>query len=222
MKNLFFMIAGSLILLSPLTNAQEPADTIKLWTKYPGYIIKTDGDTVHGALLLKNKISNQGKVFFFNTMDSEEPSARYKPKEIKAYKVADRFYETKKYTPENTLMRYCFLLKVINGPVCMYRVYWDDKQRIKIDEEDIWKSKIDLTFSEDELQSQRLGCRNGEEELALFDGAKFILGFRKQMSKYLGDCPDISYKIDKKEPGYLWGDLEKIINEYNDWYLKNH
>ena len=221
MKNLFFMAAGSLILLSTPMNAQDTADTVKLWRKYPGFIIKTEGDTVHGVLLLKNKIANQGKVFFFDSMEAEEPSEKFKAKEIRAYKVADRFYESKKYTPENTAMRYSFLLKVIDGPLSLYKAFYDDKERVKIDENDIWNSKIDLSFSEAELKEQRLGCREGED-LVFFDGAKFLLGFKKQMSKYLSDCPEIANRIANKEEGYHWGDLEKIIREYNAWYLSSH
>jgi hypothetical protein len=221
MKNVFFMTAGWLILLSTPMNAQDTADTVKLWTKYPGYIIKMDGDTVHGVLLLKNKIANQGKVFFFDSMEAEEPSEKFKAKEIKAYKVADRFYESKKYTPEYTAMKYSFLLKVIDGPLSLYKAFYDDKERIKINEDDIWQSKIDLSFSESELKEQRMGCREGED-LVFFDGAKFILGFKKQMSKYLSDCPEIANKIANKEEGYQWGDLEKIIREYNAWYISNH
>lgn len=201
--------------------AQEPADTVKLWTRYPGYVIKHEGDTIHGILLLKNKIANQGKVFFFDSEEADEPSEKYKPKDIKAYKVANRFYETKKYTPENTAMKYSFLLKVIDGPISLYEAYYDDKERVKINEDDIWQSKIDLSFSEEELKDQRLGCRAGED-LVFFDGAKYLLGFKKQMSKYLNDSPEIAKKIANKEEGYQWINLEKIIREYNEWYLKSH
>ena len=202
-------------------NAQEPADTIKLWTKYPGYVITHDDDTIHGILLLKNKISNQGKVFFFNSMEAEEPSEKYKPRDIKAYKVANRFYETKKYTPDNTAMKYCFLLKIIDGPISLYKVYYDDKERLKINEDDIWQSKIDFSFSEDELKDWNLGCRKGEK-LEKFDSMKYLVNFKKSMSKYLADCPEIAEKIANKEEGYKWNDLQKIIKEYNEWHLANH
>lgn len=112
---------------------------------------------MHGYLLLKNKIANQGSVFFFDSPDAKEPSARYKPRDIKAYKVADRNYESMKYSPEYTMMKYSFLLRIIDGPISFYKSYYDDKERIKIDENDIWNSKIDLSFSEDELKDQWLG-----------------------------------------------------------------
>jgi hypothetical protein len=194
----------------------EPTEApVKLWTRYPGYIITKSNDTINGYLLLKNKISNQGKVFFFDSPDAKEPSAKYKPKDIKAYKVANRFYESVKYSPEYTTMRYCFLLRTVNGKVKFYKSYFDDKQRIKIDENDIWNSKIDLSFSEDELKEVWLGSKDGGE-LEDFNSFGYLLKFSKNMSKYLADCPEIANKIASKKPGYEYGNLEKIIQEYNE------
>jgi len=90
-----------------------------------------------------------------------------------------------------------------------------------IDEKDIWNSKIDFSFREDELKEQLLGCRNGEE-LQDFGSLPYLMKFKKSMSEYLSDCPEIANKIAGKEEGYVYGNLEKIIVEYNDWYLKNH
>ena len=218
-KKLLVIILMSCIEL--ISFSQEQADSIKLWTRYPGYIITHNDDTIHGNLLLKNKISNQGKVFFFDNADAEEPSEKYRPRDIKGYKVANRVYETKKHSPEYTTMRYSFLLKVVDGPVSLYKSFYDDKQRIKINEDDIWKSKIDFSFSEDELQEEILGCREGEK-LEDFTKLKYLLKFKKSMSKYLSDCPKIAEKIRNKEEGYQWGDLEKIVKEYNEWYLSDN
>ncbi|MGA2408086.1 MAG: hypothetical protein ABSF81_15220 [Bacteroidales bacterium] len=126
-----------------VSSAQEPDGSVKLFTIYPGYLVTNAGDTVKGYLMLKNKISNQGKVFFFKTPDSKDP-VKYKPNNIKAYKVANRFYERMKYSPEYTTMRYCFLLRTTEGAINIYKAYYDDKKRIKIDENDIWNSKLIL------------------------------------------------------------------------------
>lgn len=219
---LFLLTFGVDRQLQAQTNKQdvtllvEPTDDpVKLWTRYPGYVITKSNDTIQGFLLLKNKISNQGKIFFFDSPDVKEPSAKYKPKDIKAYKVANRFYESVKYSPEYTTMRYCFLLRTVDGKVKFYKSYFDDKQRIKIDENDIWNSKIDLSFSEDELKEVWLGSKDGGE-LENFNSFGYLLKFSKNMSKYLSDCPEIANKIANKEKGYEYGNLEKIIREYNE------
>jgi hypothetical protein len=216
MKTLNLLLLLAMILVpSVQVLAQQTEEPVKLWTRYPGYVITKSSDTINGYLLLKNKISNQGKVFFFDSPEDKEPSAKYKPKDIKAYKVANRFYESVKYSPEYTTMRYCFLLRTVEGKVKFYKSYFDDKQRIKIDENDIWNSKIDLSFSEDELKEVWLGAKDGAE-LEDFNSFGYLLKFSKNMSKYLSDCPEIAGKIANKEPGYEYGNLEKIIREYNE------
>lgn len=217
-----FYIIGILLFFAENLIAQEKTDTVKLWTRYPGFVITNDNDTLYGYLLLKNKISNQGKLFFFNSMDSEEPIEKYKPGDIKAYKVANRFYETVKFSPANTVRKYTFLLLVVDGPVKVYKSYFDDKERIKIDEDDIWNSKIDLHFSESELKNNVIGKRESEKNFELFDSVGYLMNFKKKMSEYLSDCPEIAKKIAKKEEGYQWINLEDIIREYNDWYIKNN
>ena len=107
------------------------------------------------------------------------------------------------------------------GAINIYKAYFDDKKRIKIDENDIWNSKIDFSFSESELKEQILGCRKGEE-LQNFGSLEYIMKFKRKMSEYLSDCTEISKKIANKEEGYVYGNLEKIIAEYNFWYLKSH
>jgi hypothetical protein len=193
--------------------AQNTDDSVKLFTIYPGYIVKNTGDTVRGFLMLKNKISNQGKVFFFDSPDSEDP-VKYKPGDIRGYRVANRIYETMKYSPEYTTMRYCFLLRTLDGPVSLYKAFYDDKKRIKIDENDIWNSTIDFSFSESELKDQLLGCRKGQE-LQDFGSLDYLMKFKKKMSEYLSDCPEIAKKISEKQQGYVWADIEKIMKEYN-------
>jgi hypothetical protein len=42
--------------------------------------------------------------------------------------------------------------------------------------------------------------------------------FKKKMSEYLSDNPDLAIKISNKEPGYSHDELLKIIKEYNSWY----
>lgn len=66
------------------------------------------------------------------------------------------------------------------------------------------------------------GKRATEEDLQLFSSMSYLLKFKKTMSEHLSDCPEIAEKIANKEEGYQWANLEDIIREYNDWYLKNH
>ncbi len=219
-KSLVFILLCCLSNLC-VTYAQEDTTQVKLWTIYPGYVITLDDDTVHGYLLLKNKISNQEKVFFFDSEDAEEPIAKYKPKDIRAYKVANRNYKTLKFSAEYTTAKYHFFLKEIDGPISMYCWYYDDKERVKIDEDDIWNSTIDFSFNENELSIQKIGVKFGGEPVD-FGDLKFLLKFKKSMSEYVSDYSGLSQKIANKQEGYKYIDLEKVIKEYNFWYQEKN
>ncbi|RLD70210.1 MAG: hypothetical protein DRJ10_20605 [Bacteroidetes bacterium] len=49
-----------------------------------------------------------------------------------------------------------------------------------------------------------------------------VMGFKKSMSQITSDNTELSTKIKNKEKGYKFSNVEKIINEYNEWYLKQY
>ncbi|WP_339607062.1 hypothetical protein [uncultured Roseivirga sp.] len=57
----------------------------------------------------------------------------------------------------------------------------------------------------------------GTTALQKFGGSTFVLpgivGFRKLLSDYLSDCPEVSDKIDEKE--LKRNDIDQIVNDYN-------
>ena len=231
MKSIFILFPA--ILMSSILYGQTENEAInndsahiRLWTKYPGYVVTKDNDTVKGYLMLKNLIANQDKVFFYHDKDTDKGEAvKYKPKQLKAYKVGPRYYESYKFKPPvasystNDAKTYHFVLKVIDGPISLYKWFYEpterSEERVKIDTSDILNSKIDLTFSETGLESVTF--------IKKFDGelTSFGLGFKKKMSKIVSDDKELSKKILNKEKGYRSWDLEKIVKEYNNWYLKN-
>lgn len=209
------------ILISCGLMAQQDQEAVKLWTIYPGYVITHENDTIHGYIKLNNLIDNQRKALFYNSPDDEDYAEKYKAKDIKAYRVGPRYYESFKFWPETEARGVHFFLKIIDGPLSYYKWYYespeDSKKRVVVDKEKQKITKIDLSFSEDKLYTESIGIKNGGEPEKLN-----TLNFKKSMSKYLADCPELSTKIANKEEGYRFYDLEKIINEYNAWYLKNH
>lgn len=220
MKKLLLLLA---LLISAGLMAQEDQEEVKLWTIYPGYVITHSDDTIHGYIKLNNLANNQQKAFFYSNPDDEDYTVKYKPKDIKAYKVGPRYYESFKFWPETEDRGMHFFLKVIDGPISFYKWYYEpveqSKNRIQIDDDGI--SKIDLSFSEANLSTELIGIKLGGEPEQL-DKLKYITNFKKNMSKYLEDYPELATKIANKEEGYSSENIEEIIIEYNDWYLKNH
>ncbi len=231
MKRLFLLITVMLYQAVYSQNISEnnlhDTTKVKLFSLYPGYVVTRKGDTLKGYVLLKNLIANQDKVIFYPTQEkNKEQAQKFKPKEVKAYKVGPRYYESYKFRPgvssyaTNDAKAYHFVLKVIDGPVSLYKWYYETTQRsedrVKINEEHPLESHVDLSFDESDLKYITLFKK--------LDGeiTKPALNFKKQMSKLLADYPELAKKIASKEKGYRSWDLEKIIREYNEWYLKNH
>jgi hypothetical protein len=218
------LILVSTILVNVGLMAQDSKDNVKLWTIYPGYVITHDNDTIYGYIKLNNHVSNQQKALFYNSSDDKKFTEKYKPKDIKAYKTGSRFYSSFKFWPETEAKGHHFFYRMIAGPISLYVWYYEtteqSKERLKIDDENILNSKIDLSFSEDELSTQLIGIKHSGEPTQL-DKLKFLTNFKKNMSKYVEDYPELAEKIANKEEGYQYANLEEIIKEYNAWYLAN-
>lgn len=46
------------------------------------------------------------------------------------------------------------------------------------------------------------------------------MGFKKKMSEYVNEYEELAKKIANKEKGYKVFNINKIIDEYNAWYMK--
>jgi hypothetical protein len=223
--SLLFLFSHILFAQDTIIFKAKHPEKIKLFSLYPGYVITKKGDTLKGYLMLKNLISNQDKVWFYKTKDTPKKEAvKYKPKDIKAYKVGPRYYESHKFWPNvstyvtNNTRGYHFILKVIDGPLSMYRWFYEDvatsDQRVNIDFSDPASFHLDLSFSENDLPAVPLVKKGDGEVIFLYHG------FRKAMLKLVSDDPELAEKIKNKELGR--NDLEQIIKEYNEWYLSHH
>ncbi len=51
------------------------------------------------------------------------------------------------------------------------------------------------------------------------DFSGMLLGFKNKMSGYVKDFPELSAKIANKEKGYGITNINRIVREYNTWYL---
>jgi len=236
MKRPAFLLFLMILMIRSATGQYSDApvtDTtarIKMWSLYPGYVVTQDGNTLHGYLLLKNLAANQDKVFFFKNPEDKKYTAKYKPKDLKAYKVGPRYYESWKFKPPatasaNDARTYHFLLKIIDGPFRLYRWYYEtleqSKARLKIDKDQPLQGQVDLSFSEKDLSHHNYGVTPAGEFIDL-GTLKMLTNFKKNMSRLVEDDTELATKIRNKEKGYGYYDIERILREYNEWYLKNH
>jgi len=213
----------SFSLATTLSFTQESQPEPERGTVLPGYIINHGGDTVRGYMLNLNLWLNQKMTFFYKDPNDREGRIKYTPKDIKAYQVGPRFYESMDYTFTNSIRSDNFIMRKVDGPIKYYVWYYDEDKSKLMNWDNI--SLIDLEkalmFDESELWKDEFGRKRNEETLTPF-GLKFLMKFAKNMSEYVKDDVELAQKIANKQEGYKNINIEAIIREYNEWYLKNH
>ena len=219
-SKLFVIFLG---LLPALGYAQEDQPEPERGSVLPGFIITLQGDTVKGYLLNINLWLNQKMTFFYTHPDDQKGRVKYTPKEIRAYQVGPRYYESIKHPFTNSIRSENFLLRKVDGPIKYYVWYYDeDKSKLMV-----WDniSLADLgnafLFDESELWKEEFGKKKDEETIMPFD-FKFLLKFARNMADYVKDDVELAQKIANKTEGYKNIHIEAIIREYNAWYLDNH
>jgi hypothetical protein len=202
--------------------AQESQPEPERGSVLPGFIITLQGDTVQGYLLNINLWLNQKMTFFYTDPDDRKGRIKYTPKEIMAYQVGPRYYESMKHSFSYSTRSQNFILRKIDGPIKYYVWYYDpDQAKLaawdKMALDDLEKA---ILFEENEL-SQEDFARKGKEETLTAFSFKFLVKFAKNMSEFVKDDVELAKKIAAKTPGYQNINIEAIIREYNDWYLNN-
>jgi hypothetical protein len=219
-KNVILLVAALVCIGFAGTQAQNDP---KRGSVLPGFIITLQGDTVKGYLLNINLWLNQKMTFLYKDSDDREGRVKYTPKEIRAYQVGPRYYESITHSFTNSIRSENFILRKVDGPIKYYIWYFDeDKTKLlvwdKISLADLGKAFL---FDESELWKDEFGKKENEKALMPFD-FKFLLKFAKNMSEYIKDYMELAQKIANKKEGYKNINIEAIIREYNDWYLSNH
>ncbi len=203
--------------------AQKKETGLERGSIHPGYIINLKGDTLKGYLLNINLWLNQKMTFFYSDPEDRKGRIKYTPKDIKAYQVGNRYYESIKYPFSYSTHAENFILRKVNGPIKYYVWYYDEDRNklMSLDKLSLTDLEKAIIFDESELWTNEFGMKQNEQTLTPFN-LKFLMKFSKNMADYVRDYPELAKKIENKQEGYRNINIEAIIKEYNDWYLKNH
>lgn len=224
MKRIYFYFLFFVLISSSFSvSAQKLKDSLKRGSFHPGYIITVNGDTIRGYLLNINLWLNQRMTFLYTDTNNRETRVRYTPKELRAYQVGPRYYESFHRMFTNSTHADNFLLRKVNGPIRYYVWYYDeDRSKLavwdKISLSDLAKAFL---LEEDELWSDEFAMKKGDTELFEFN-LRFLMKFSKNMSEYVKEHSELAQKIAGKQEGYKNINIENIIKEYNEWYLGTH
>ena len=158
---------------------------------YPGTVTTTDGEIIKGYIVNRDNEANQSKCIFYTDMNDERTRKVYKPSELKGYSVENFQYKSMDYSGNISIGKATrsFLFISKPGAITMY-IYF-----IGGEEQPVWQ-------------------KDDEEPVS---NASMLFGFKKAMTKLVGDNADLAGKIDRKEKGYGKLDIMAIVDEYNTW-----
>ncbi|MDX5347344.1 MAG: hypothetical protein LPK19_08860 [Hymenobacteraceae bacterium] len=215
-KQTFRGVAVAMFLFASFTlQAQNQLGQYEKGASYPGYAITTAGDTIKGIFRITNKWDNQLRVMQYESNYSRTPSKIWKPEELKAYSIGDLYYESLPYGDIRKEKRH-FVQRLQGGCINLYAFYQrktdDPKEKRRID------PSIDQNFAglqDADLYKDYLGIKKGSDEITEFSSA-FVMRYKKAMSEYTKDCPEVSEKIAKKEKGFNYFMHEDVVKAYNE------
>lgn len=218
-------IIMSIALVASVTAYSQDNNSMADWSPeiyqvgkiYPGYIIKLDGDTIKGFLKAENRCSiagigssNQNKALFYIHESDRKPVEKYKPNDIKGYRIADKVYESINYSG-GLFSKPNFNLVVEDGAIRLYE----------------WYSTVENYSSLSKQSGETLQDYDGrrfdtniivaKDPTEPIEYGKLGLGFKKKMPPLISDNPEMAEKVANKEKGYTFLNLFDVIKEYNAW-----
>ncbi len=198
MKYLFSTLVLTVFCMAFCEAQDWSGEVYKTGHLYPGYYITLEGDTVHGYIRHGSKTDNQKQFEFFENETDRRRTDRFRPADVKEYRVADKTYRTINFSGGLLSRPLRFNLLHEDGPIAQYTFYSEDKDQ----EEMIVFHKPHDPENADPITLQSFGLR-----------------FARNMSAYIHDHEELAEKVANRESGYGMSRLFEIIREYNEWYL---
>ena len=204
-KKLLLLITG--IIISVLSFSQQ--------NYLPGYIIQNNGDTVTGFIDYRNWSLNPDLIEFRKTSDSG--ATKYKPDDIKEFKVKDEIYVSGFVEIENSLLEESKLL-------------YDPKLNITTDTvflQTLLNGEKSLYYHRNNTGRPNFYVKKDDEfELLVYKkylirkGTTSYVHERKdyvgQLNLYLLDCPNIQTMIARTS--YSQKDLIRLFQNYYEFF----
>lgn len=172
-------------------------------TKYPGYYVANNGDTVKGFLRYGNNYEAQKKCQFFPNENDNNDMISFKPEEISGYFVGDRLYRSIHYSGGLMEKPLRFVLVEKDGGIAQFTFYHEDGAK-----------NPDGSPMTDDVFFKANDPANAKPVTLQYFG----VGFAKKMAAYVADNDELSKKVAGKEKGYGMLKLLDIVDEYNKWY----
>lgn len=204
-----------------VTQAQDWFSKYEKEALLEGYIIGIAGDTIRGQIRYDFPVVMQKRVAFFQSPRQQDPMI-YQPGDIRGYGIRDRRWISTQVIMDTYDGPFPFnrfgQVESMPGPLVLVRIFEEKdkhKKKLNSEEAEVIYRKIPYTRIPGSLD--HLYIKKNEEPAIAVSDREFRKSFPRLILKYVGDYEELKEKIENKSWG--WKDLDKIVNEYNRWYL---
>lgn len=121
----FIIYLTAVLMVVPLIG-QENESPLKPRSLYQGFVVTTNGDTTYGYIMFMTVIANQFNVQIYHQQSDKKPFAKYKPKDLRCYKVGDIHYVSVPFAGKGFSRNKSFMIRLAYGPVSLYEWYYDE------------------------------------------------------------------------------------------------
>lgn len=201
----------SLILLSAFISFSQDWDPsiYKSGDQYPGYVIDSKGKKTEGFIKYTNRYDMQSTVYLYSEKGNKKTKTRFKSKDLKEYKFADKVYHVITYSGGLSSKSVRGNLVVQEG--CISRYTWYSitdpflRRNMGESQEDFMNRKYPPT-----------GVYKNQNSGEVKTMQNFALGYAKKMSAFIKDNKELASKVKGKKKGYRMLAIEAIFDEYNE------
>lgn len=174
---------------------------------FKGFVVMENNDTVKGII----KVDPMYEMQYAPTImpDQKVKYVWFTWEYVKYYQLENglkwystKFYNLKAPKDDNRKGLETFLLVSVFGPITVFQYHLYDPSVIR----------------PTDTKTEYIQFPNGETIMA----PTLVIGFRKRMSEYLKDYPELAGKIINKEKGYGILNVYDIFREYNKWYMEKN
>jgi len=188
---------------------------------YSGQVVTVEGETITGEIQWLNRQYNQRRVNFRNAGGEKI----YKNTELKSYTINGQKYQFIDHKDYGK--RYAAV--VTEGGINIYNYYMLKSEAsikatntVTYDENGRAINNIEFTRErkDEDFENYIMAIKHDKPKMIQIGSPTFMMNFKKNMSEYVSDYPELAAKIKNKEKGYKMLARDKIIIEYNKWYAE--
>jgi hypothetical protein len=191
-------------------NAAAAGQLLPYETRYPGYFINSNGDSIRGYIKYVNRTENQLYAEYSNDARGEKLKFQLYPHQVRGYYFAGNVYESLRYGEADPGTDH-FVLREEEGKLDLFRYFVIPTDVFISDGQG---SRRVNGFDESYLESEFLVRMEGGKLIPVLNNGDLL----KKFLPLIDSDVRLAELIREKEKGFRLADLPQIVRSYNGHY----